>query len=245
MLPRTLEPELMDTPAEAREYDAMDHAAVNAAFVGDLLRTLLDWSLQWPVQTGTTKPGAWGRANASPQNPTLTVVDLGAGTAQIPIELIRRTTNLRITAVDAAASMLELAHANIAAVDLTAHVELVLADAKRLPFADAAYDVVISNSILHHIPDPQTVVAEAIRVTAPGGLLFHRDLARPNDEVTRQKLVATYAAEATPYQRKLFAESLYAALTVEEMRDLVTGFGFAPDTIQMTSDRHWTWVANN
>jgi ubiquinone/menaquinone biosynthesis C-methylase UbiE len=97
---------------------------------------------------------------------------------------------------------------------------------------------------LHHIPDPQNVVAEAIRVTTPGGLLFHRDLARPNDEATHQKIVAAYAAEATPYQRKLFAESLYAALTVEEMRDLVTRFGFAPDTIQMTSDRHWTWVAN-
>ena len=212
----------MDTAGDAQEYDAMDHSVVNAAFVGDLLRMVMDYS----------------------RPPLETFLDLGTGTALIPIELARRAPKLQITAIDAAASMIELAHANIAAADLTAQIELVLADAKRLPFADAAYDVVISNSILHHIPDPQTVVAEAIRVTAPGGLLFHRDLARPNDEVTHQKLVATYAAEATPYQRKLFAESLYAALTVEEMRDLVTRFGFAPDTVQMTSDRHWTWVAN-
>src|SRR5262245_28528158 len=37
MLPRVLEPEVMDTEAEARDYDAMDHATVNRAFVADLL----------------------------------------------------------------------------------------------------------------------------------------------------------------------------------------------------------------
>ena len=36
-LPRTLEPEVMDTEEEARDYDAMDHAEVNGRFVGDLL----------------------------------------------------------------------------------------------------------------------------------------------------------------------------------------------------------------
>jgi hypothetical protein len=87
------------------------------------------------------------------------------------------------------------------------------------------------------------VIAEAIRVTAPGGLLFHRDLARPNDEVTLAQLVATYAAESTPYQRRLFADSLRAALTADEMANLVARFGFNPDTVRTTSDRHWTWLA--
>ncbi len=36
MLQRILEPEVMDTDEDAREYDAMDHAAVNAVFVVDL-----------------------------------------------------------------------------------------------------------------------------------------------------------------------------------------------------------------
>ena len=35
MLPRTLEPEVMDSPEEARDYDSMDHAAVNDVFVAD------------------------------------------------------------------------------------------------------------------------------------------------------------------------------------------------------------------
>ena len=221
MLPRILEPEVMDTAGDAQEYNAMDHSVVNAEFVGDLLRMVMDYS----------------------RPPLEKFLDLGAGTAQILIELACRAPNVQITAVDAAESMLALARENVARANLTDRIELVLADAKELPFENIVYDIVISNSILHHIPDPRTVVAEAIRVTASGGLLFHRDLARPNDEVTLQQLVATYAADSTPYQRKLFTESLYAALTVEEMRDLVTNFGFAADTVQMTSDRHWTWVA--
>ena len=37
MLPRVLEPEVMDSPEEARDYDAMDHAEVNRRFVADFL----------------------------------------------------------------------------------------------------------------------------------------------------------------------------------------------------------------
>jgi ubiquinone/menaquinone biosynthesis C-methylase UbiE len=229
MLKRILEPELMDTADDAREYDAMDHAAVNTQFVTDLLDALTDWSLKRPVQSDV--------------NPLL-VLDLGAGTAQIPIELARRAPSVHITAVDAAESMLALARTNIAAANLVDCIDVALADAKQLPFDDAAFDVVISNSIIHHIPEPLSAIAEAIRVTVPGGLLFHRDLARPLDESALQVLVNTYANEATPYQRRLFDESLHAALTAEEIADLVATFGFARDTVRMTSDRHWTWVAS-
>ena len=94
MLPRILEPELMDTADDAREYDAMDHAVVNAQFrhrpacgpVG--------------LVASATSPSA-----AMPLN----ILDLGAGTAQIPIELARRAPHVHITAIDAAESMLALA----------------------------------------------------------------------------------------------------------------------------------------
>src|SRR5204862_7820366 len=115
------------------------------------------------------------------------------------------------------------------AANLTDRIEPILADAKILPFADNSFPVVISNSILHHIAEPQAVVAEAIRVTTRGGLLFHRDLARPSDETELQHLVETYAGTATPYQRKLFSDSLRAALTLKEMRDLVANLDFARD----------------
>jgi ubiquinone/menaquinone biosynthesis C-methylase UbiE len=214
MLTRVLEPEVMDSDADAREYDAMDHAAVNALFVTDLLRVL-------------------------PSGVDVHILDLGSGTAQIPIELCRRAPHVRVTAVDAAESMLALARKNVSSADFTGRIELVHADAKKL--AATRYDAVISNSIVHHIAEPRAVIATAIRLTTPGGLLFHRDLVRPEDEVQLEQLIATHAGGATHYQRILFGESLRAALAVDEMRNLVAEFDFSPETVQMTSDRHWTW----
>jgi ubiquinone/menaquinone biosynthesis C-methylase UbiE len=235
MLPRVVEPEVMDSEADAREYDAMDHVAVNELFVTDFLQSLTDWSLTWAEA---------GRRQRPVQSATLSlnILDLGAGTAQIPIELARRAPHVHITALDAAPSMLALAEQNIAAAGLTGRITPLLADAKQLPFDVGSFHAVISNSIFHHIPVPRDAVREAVRVTAPAGLLFHRDLCRPDDERQLNHLVDTYAAGANNYQRKLFADSLHAALTLDEMQRIVAGFGFAPETVRMTSDRHWSWT---
>ena len=244
-LPRILEPELMDTAADAREYDAMDHAAVNTQFVTDLLTALQKggWSNYRPRVAAPARTVA-AIIGPVPFLRPVRILDLGAGTAQIPIELARRVPPVHITAVDAAESMLALARKNVAAAGLTDRIEIVLADAKRLPFDAASFPVVISNSIVHHIAAPPTVLAEVIRVTAPGGNLFHRDLARPHDEAQLEVIVQTYAGDATPHQRELFADSLRAALTLDEVQFLIAGFGFPPETAQMTSDRHWTWAAS-
>ena len=143
MLPRVLEPEVMDSEADAREYDSMDHAAVNSVFVADLLEAVRTWTLKRP-----------GRSE-------LKVLDLGAGTAQIPIELCRSESSVRVVAVDAAESMLAVGRANVAAAGRADRIGLVLADAKRLPFSDGSYPIVVSNSIVHHIAEPAEVLTEA------------------------------------------------------------------------------------
>ena len=216
MLDRNLEPEVMDSPQEALDYDTIDHSTVNRVFVDDLLAV-----------------------KATPGD----VLDLGTGTAQIPIELCRRETTCRVLAADAAVSMLELAHYNVEAAGLIHRIQLVHVDAKQLDYADDMFDTVISNSIVHHIPEPALVLAEAVRVTKPGGLLFFRDLLRPADVTTLNDLVATYAGDANEQQQKMFAESLHAALTLAEVREMVVALGFNPETVQATSDRHWTWCA--
>jgi ubiquinone/menaquinone biosynthesis C-methylase UbiE len=221
MLDRVLENEVMDSDAEALAYDRMDHAAVNRAFVEDLL---------------AAAEGAIDLARAE-------VLDLGTGTALIPIVLCRQCNVRRIVAVDAAGSMLALARKNVRAAGCADRVVLARADAKRLPCVAGRFTAVISNSIAHHIPQPATILAEALRAAAPGGLLFFRDLARPADEATLSALVATYAGGADCRQRGLFAASLRAALTVSEVRQLVRQLGFGDHSVRMTSDRHWTWSA--
>jgi ubiquinone/menaquinone biosynthesis C-methylase UbiE len=218
-LARVLEPEVMDTAAEAIDYDTMDHAAVNRAFVDDLLAT-----------------GAFHSEGVD-------VLDLGAGTAQIPIELCTRTPNCRVMAVDLSIQMLQLAVYNVEARSLTERIQLAHVDAKQLPFGDGQFHVVMSNSIVHHIPQPLDALAAAVRVTAPGGRLFFRDLLRPADDAAVAQLVQTYAGDQNPHQRQMFDDSLRAALTLAEIRDLVAQLGFSPDTVAATSDRHWTWSA--
>ena len=215
-LKRVLEPEVMDSYEEALDYDSMDHREVNAAFVRDLLSV----------------EQVEGR-----------VLDLGTGTAQIPVAFCQQTEEAEVLAVDLAVNMLELAKYNIAANGFEHRISLELIDAKGLPFTDEMFDCVMSNSIVHHIPEPSSVLSEAVRVVRPGGLLFFRDLMRPTDEETLASLVQTYAGEENEHQRQMFDDSLHAALTVEEVRALIEPLGFDAQTVQPTSDRHWTWIA--
>ena len=106
-----------------------------------------------------------------------------------------------------------------------------------------SFPAVMSNSIVHHIPDPRAVFTEIARVVMPGGTIFVRDLLRPADAATLRHLVDTYASDANEHQRKMFAESLHAALTVEEVRELASRLGFDPEGVRQTTDRHWTWAA--
>ena len=116
-------------------------------------------------------------------------------------------------------------------------------DAKRLPYAGNHFAAVTSNSIVHHIPAPADVLSEMVRVVMPGGLLFVRDLVRPPSYEVLDRLVAAYARGATSRQRQLFADSLLAALSLDEIRQMVESFGFDPQSVTLTSDRHWTWSA--
>ncbi|MBX3442356.1 MAG: class I SAM-dependent methyltransferase [Planctomyces sp.] len=221
MLPRTLEPEVMDSAEEAQGYDAMDHDAVNHRFVDDFLAVL--------------GPAA--------DDPRMSVLDVGAGTAQIPIRLARAAPALSITAIDLAAEMLRVARENVVRERLEDRIRLLQRDAKRLPDPDGAYASVISNSIVHHIPEPAAVFREMRRVLRPGGVWFVRDLLRPDSSGRVEDLVAAYAGEADAHQRRMFRESLHAALTLAEVRGLAGELGLPPESVTQTSDRHWTLAA--
>jgi len=214
MFARRLEPEVMDSPEEARDYDAMDHTLANRVFVADFL-------------------AVWDGDNP--------ILDVGTGTAQVPIALCGQSATARITAIDLAGHMLAVGRANVEQAGLTDRITLERQDAKRLPYPDGAFAAVISNSIVHHIPEPGCVLAEMVRICRPGGVLLVRDLLRPPDETTWRALVATYAGDTNDHQRQMFADSLQAALSLAEVRTLVAALGCAATEVRQTTDRHWTW----
>ncbi len=214
MLERVLEPEVMDTYEEASVYNDMDHAEVNRTFVADLF------------EAGFTGGDT---------------LDLGTGTALIPIEICRRCEDCRIMAVDLSVGMLDLARLNIEIEGQIERIMLDRVDAKELPYPDGMFSTVLSNSIVHHIADPGPVLADAVRVLAPGGLIFFRDLARPQSDEAVAGLVQSHAAEEAEQARQMFEASLRAALTLGEICDIVQNLGLDPSTAKATSDRHWTW----
>ena len=217
MIARVLEPEVMDRPEEAREYDAMDHSSVIARFVADFLDA----------------HGA-GRGGE--------LLDVGTGPARIPIALCRADRHFRILGVDLAGPMLDLARRNAAEAGLIDRIRFARGDAKNLPFPDGRFEAVVSNTIVHHIPDPAVALAEMVRLVGPGGTLMVRDLARPADEAALLALVDLHATSEPVAARNLFRDSLRAALTLDEVEGIIQGLGLPAGGLAMTSDRHWTWT---
>ncbi len=207
---RVLEPEAMDTAEEAEAYASMDHSEPNAAFVERLFEL-----------------GASGR-----------MLDIGTGPGQIPLLVCARDPGAHVTGVDLSEHMLRHARAAGDASPYADRLDYRRGDAKTLDFADAHFDAVFSNTILHHIPDPVPFLREAQRVLRPGGALLIRDLFRPASAERVEELVSRHAGNATPEQRALFRDSLRAALTPEELRRAADAAGLERAQLVVDTDRH-------
>jgi len=208
---RTPEPELMDLAHEAEAYAAADFSDVNAAFVDRLL------SLAWTLDHARC-------------------VDLGCGPGDIAIRLAQQRALWHIDCVDAADAMIELARTAVARADVR-NVRLHLADAKQTRLA-AGYDVIFSNSLLHHLPDPLPMWREVRRLARPGAIVFVRDLVRPQTYDLAEEMVEQYAGRESDTLRQEFYRSLLSAFTPAEIRAQLEEAGLSELEIRQATDRH-------
>ncbi|MCT7950804.1 class I SAM-dependent methyltransferase [Ancylothrix sp. C2] len=211
---RILEPEVMDTWQEAIEYDAMDFTQVNRAFAESVIQL-------------------------APPAPA-TILDAGTGTARIPIFIAQMRPNWQITCIDLSENMLKIGAENIEKAGLESQINLQLIDAKKMPYPDAHFDLVISNSIVHHLSDPLPFLCEIKRVLKPAGAIFLRDLLRPASSQIVDSLVKQYAGDCNEHQKQLFCDSLHAAFTLEEVQQMIEKAGLENIKVYQSSDRHWT-----
>eukprot|EP01037_Dinobryon_pediforme_P010557 gene10557-10626_t len=136
------------------------------------------------------------------------LLDVGTGTGRMAELFADRADH--ITALDHSPEMLRLARTRLQHLP-AGKVELVQGDFAQLPFASASFDTVLFHQVLHYAQAPEAVLAEAARVTAPGGRIAIVDFAAHEREDLR-----TQHAHA----RLGFADAQIGAL--------FAGAGFAP-----------------
>jgi SAM-dependent methyltransferase len=127
---------------------------------------------------------AWARALGM-LLPPLAVADLGCGEGYLTIEAARFAS--RVTAVDRSRAVLERARA-LARRRRVSNVTWKRGELERLPLADDSVDVAMLSQALHHAQDPAAAVAEAARITMPGGRVLLLDLRAHQEAWVRSKL---------------------------------------------------------
>ncbi len=214
MMKRIPEPELMDDPAQAAAYAAADFSEANGLFL-DLF------------------------ARHFPDHTPVLGIDLGCGPGDITIAFARRHPGCQILGIDGSEPMLTLARKRLAASpDVAAQVRFGYGRLPGLALAPR-YDTLLSNSLLHHLPDPLVLWHEIQRLGRPGAAVLVMDLVRPASEAAAKALVQHYAAGAPAILQRDFFHSLRAAYTLDEVAAQVASADLRGFEIAQVSDRHW------
>lgn len=204
----------MDSLEGAEAYARADFSEVNASFVSRFMEE---------------HPAAGPRR----------VVDLGCGPAGIPIRLARAELGCRVTAVDASPAMLALARRALESAGLSGRIALLEGRVPDLALEAGSFDAVISNSLLHHLPDPAVFWSEVLRLGRPGAALFVMDLFRPASEEAARRIVEEASSDEPPRLKEDFHNSLLAAFTPAEVSAQLSDAGLRDLSAEVISERHW------
>lgn len=200
-LPRVPEPELMDDSGEVEAYAS----AAAQAHLDKIDNTLIEHAVR--LVQGCHR----GRA-----------LDVGTGPGQIVIKLARRLPGWKLSGVDRSEGMIGQARANLAAAgDEWGHrVTFELADGNRLPFPDKSFELVMCNSVLHHLSEPANLLSEMARLATQDGAILLRDLRRPS-RLAYPLHVRWHGRNYSGEMRRLYRDSVRAAYTVPELERLL------------------------
>jgi trans-aconitate methyltransferase len=213
---RTPEPELMDSPEQVQAYAAADFSESNQLFADAVLNAV----------------------NHHKAN----VLDLGCGPADIGLRLLSARPGWRMMGVDAGDNMLAAARTTFANRPEAERMDLVLA---RLPFdavpghESTAFDAILSNSLVHHLPDPMSLWHSLRMLAQPGTWIQVMDLMRPRSEDEAKRLLADHAGSASPVLQADFYNSLKAAWRVDEIQQQLADAGLSELSVTPVSNRHW------
>lgn len=213
MMDRILEPELMDDPTQAEAYARADFAEENQGFV-DRFKEYFPEFLQGKV------------------------LDFGCGPADIPIRFAKLYPACQVIGIDASAPMIQLGERAVQQAGLADRITL-----RRERYEEVAgariVDAAISNSLLHHLPNPLQFWQKLRQLVKPGAPVLVMDLLRPDSPEAAQAIVDQYAAHEPDILRRDFYNSLLAAFTEDEIGSQLARMNLTRLLIDIPDDRHW------
>jgi len=171
--------------------------------------------------------------------PGASVLDLGCGPGDICRRFARAFPDCRIHGVDASSPMLALARSDTRAAQLLSRIDFFQAYLPHAELPRQAYDIILSNSLLHHLREPGTLWDSIVRFGRPGTRVFVMDLMRPDSAQRALELVDLYAVGEPEVLRQDFRNSLCAAYEPGEVADQLVCRGLLGLTLEPVSDRHF------
>ncbi len=203
----------MEEDNQARAYAEADFEAPHSMFV-DLFRSIF------------------------PEKIPESVLDLGCGTADITIRFARAYTHCHIWGVDGSAAMLKYAKRDVDAQGLSGRISLLRGRIPHVSLPLPAFGSIISNSLLHHLPDPMVLWKTVINYGGPGTIVFIMDLLRPESTEIAAALVEKYSGNEPDVLKQDFFNSLLASFRIEEVEKQLLSMGLDCLSVSQVSDRH-------
>ena len=218
MILRIPEPEVMNDPLQVDAYAAADFNGTDQAMV-ERIATLLQSS------------GASFKAQAR-------LLDLGCGPGNITARLAQRWPKCSVLGLDAADRM--IAVADDRRLDAGLSHERLRYKKALLPIhqADQLADLIVSNSLLHHLHDPQQLWSSLIPLASPHCLVLHRDLRRPESKASIDRLCQRHVADAPAVLQRDYRASLHASFTLEEVKAQLLHAGLGHLQVAAIEDRY-------
>lgn len=167
------------------------------------------------------------------------VLDLGCGTCDISLRFASAYRDCIIHGVDGAEAMLFYGRQAVERLSETQNrVKLFreILPAKSLP--RSKYNAVISNSLIHHLPDPQ-ILWDTVKLYAISGApVFVMDLKRPRSLDEARFLTETHASNEPEVLQRDFYNSLLAAFEIDEIKEQLKTARLEQLSVKTVSDRH-------
>ena len=166
------------------------------------------------------------------------ILDLGCGPGDIPVRFARALPSCRITGVDASEPMIGLAGVAVKQAGLADRISFRCERFQGVSLIEPV-DAVVSNSLLHHVPNPLQFWYRLRQLVKPGSPVLVMDLLRPDSPEEAQAIVDRNAAKEPEILRRDFYNSLLAAFTEDEVAAQLAEMNLSRLIVDVVDDRHW------